>query len=151
MATIAKVWFDDKRIYIQDDHGGIHSRPLEAFPRLLEATRDQRDLYEIGLHGDDIRWESLDEDIHITSFLETPGTEPDTGNEIAAIFKRFPEINVSEMARTIGIDKSLLSRYIYGIKKPSAKRKEMILQAIRKLGREMASYPDKEYQGSANE
>ena len=44
-----------------------------------------------------------------------------------------------EMARTIGINKSLLSRYIYGIKKPSAQRTEQILGTIRQLGREMSA------------
>ena len=48
-------------------------------------------------------------------------------------------LNVSEMARTIGINKSLLSRYIYGIKKPSRKREEEILESIRELGRKMAA------------
>jgi len=42
------------------------------------------------------------------------------------------------MARYIGINKSLLSRYIYGIKKPSQKRTDQILDAIRQLGREMS-------------
>ncbi len=35
--------------------------------------------------------------------------------------------------------RGLLSRYIYGIKKPSAQRTEQILGAIRKLGCEMAA------------
>ena len=83
------------------------------------------------------RGEEIDEDIHVSSFLET--AEPDAENNIARIFKRFPQLNVSEMARTIGIDKSLLSRYIYGIKKPSAQREKTIIEAIRSLGKEMAS------------
>ena len=114
-----------------------YSRPLEAFPLLLEATPQQRAQFEIGLDGDDIRWDEIDEDIHISSFFET--AEPDTDNPIADVFKRFPQLNVSEVARTIGINKSLLSRYIYGIKKPSAQRTEQILDAIRQLGREMAA------------
>lgn len=135
--TIVKVWFENGRILVQTDDGVILSRPLEAFPALLDATPEQRNHFEIGLYGDDIRWEELDEDIHLTSFLEK--AEPDPDNEIAAIFKRFPQLNVSEMARTIGINKSLLSRYIYGTKKPSPSRKEQILEAIRRLGKEMAS------------
>lgn len=138
MPTIVKVWFKNGRIFVQTDGGKTLSRPLEAFPALLEATSEQRNRFEIGLYGDDIRWEALDEGIHITSFLEA--TEPEPDNEIADIFRHFPQLNVSEMARTIGINKSLLSRYIYGIKKPSIKRKEQILDAIRKLGREMAEY-----------
>ena len=138
--TISKVWFKDGRIYVQTDDGETLSRPLEAFPVLLEAAPEQRSHFEIGLYGDDIRWEELDEDIHVSSFLEN--SEPDPTNEIYAVFRRFPQLNVSEMARTIGINKSLLSRYIYGIKKPSEVRKRQILEAIRQLGREMASYPE---------
>ena len=137
MERIVRVWFDKGRIFIKTDGNNIYSRPLEAFPLLYEATPEQRALFEIGLEGDDLHWDDIDEDIHISSFFET--TEPDTDNVIANVFKRFPQLNVSEVARTIGINKSLLSRYIYGIKKPSQKRAEQILDAIRQLGREMAS------------
>ena len=137
MEAIVKLWFSDERIFILTDQGNEYSRPLEAFPLLLEATPQQRAQFEIGLDGDDIRWDEIDEDIHIRSFYET--AEPDTNNPIADVFKRFPQLNVSEVARTIGINKSLLSRYIYGIKKPSAQRTEQILDAIRQLGREMAA------------
>ena len=134
---ITKAWFDDGRIYILTDRGNTYSRPLEAFPLLLEATDGQRAKYEIGMDGDDIHWDDIDEDIHISSFYDA--TEPDLNNPIADAFRRFPQLNVSEVARTIGINKSLLSRYIYGIKKPSPQRVEQILGALRQLGREMAS------------
>lgn len=137
MEAIVKVWFEGRRIYIHTDQGNTYSRPLEAFPLLLEATPAQRNNYQIGIDGDDIRWDDIDEDIHISSFYET--VEPDTNNPIAAVFRRFPQLNVSEMARTIGINKSLLSRYIYGIKKPSASRQEQILESVRRIGREMSA------------
>ena len=140
MERINKVWFDQGRIFIRTDEGNSYSRPLEAFPRLMEATAKQRAAFKIGRDGDDLRWEELDEDIHISSFSET--TEPEPDNEIAAIFKRFPQLNVSEMARTIGINKSLLAKYIYGIKRPSPSRREQIFSAVRALGREMAGYHD---------
>ncbi len=136
--TIIRVWFEKGRIFIKTDLENEYSRPLEAFPVLLEATPQQRAKYVIGRYGDDLRWEELDEDIHISSFYEN--AEPDSDNVIAAVFKRFPQLNVSEVARTIGINKSLLSRYIYGIKKPSSKRAEQIIDAIRQLGRDMASF-----------
>ncbi len=137
MESIVKLWFADGRIYILTDQGNTYSRPLEAFPLLLEATPEQRARYEIGIDGDDIRWDDIDEDIHISSFFVT--AEPDTNNPIAEVFRKFPQLNVSEVARTIGINKSLLSRYIYGIKKPSAQRTEQILDTIRQLGREMSA------------
>ena len=114
----------------------MYSRPLETFPVLLEATEEDRLDYKIGRFGDDIRWPSLDEDIHISSFMED-NAEPDYTNEIAMIFSRFPQLNVSEVARSIGINKSLLSKYIYGIKKPSEKRKQEIVSSLHSLGREL--------------
>ncbi|MCQ2176255.1 MAG: DUF2442 domain-containing protein [Bacteroidales bacterium] len=137
MGAIVKVWFNEGRIYILTDQGNTYSRPLEAFPLLLDATDEQRAKYEIGLDGDDIHWDEIDEDIHISSFFDT--AEPDMNNPIADIFHRFPQLNVSEVARTIGINKSLLSRYIYGIKKPSQQRTDQIISTIRQLGREMAA------------
>ena len=138
MEAIVKVWFEGNRVYILTDHNNTYSRPLEAFPLLLEATPEQRAKYEIGLEGDDIHWDEIDEDIHISSFFLKE--EPNTNNPVADIFKRFPWLNVSEVARTLGINKSLLSRYIYGIKKPSEKRLAKIVGSIRQMGHEMASF-----------
>ena len=137
MEAIVKLWFEGGRIHILTDKGNTYSRPLEAFPLLLEATPEQRSHFEIGLDGDDVRWDEIDEDIHISSFFVN--AEPDMDNPIAEVFHKFPQLNVSEVARTIGINKSLLSRYIYGIKKPSRQRTEQIFEAIRQLGREMAA------------
>ena len=139
METIAKLWFAEGRIYILTDKNRTYSRPLEAFPLLLEATPEQRNNFSIGFDGEDVHWEEIDEDIHISSFYNTE--EPDPDNIIGNVFRKFPQLNVSEMARTIGINKSLLSRYIYGIKKPSEERTKQILDAIRKLGKEMAEIP----------
>lgn len=132
MAKIQKVWFDNQRIYILTDEELTLSRPLEAFPVLKEATSDELNAYKIGRFGDDIRWEGLDEDIHITSFYET--AEPNPENEVARLFLMFPQLNVSEMARYIGINKSLLAKYIYGMKKPSAERLLQIKAAFHSIG-----------------
>lgn len=131
------VWFGNERIYMLSNEDKVYSRPLEAFPLLKEASDKERLDFEIGKFGDGIRWKSLDEDIHISSFFDT--VEPDYENEIATIFKRFPQLNVSEVARSIGIDKSLLSKYIYGIKKPSEQRKMQIKEALHVLGEELIS------------
>lgn len=91
--------------------------------------------FKIGRFGDDIRWEKLDEDVHISSFYET--VEPDPDNEIGRIFRNFPQLNVSEVARYIGINKSLLAKYIYGIKKPSKDRTHQIKKALHDIGQEL--------------
>lgn len=51
-----KVWFDANRIFIMTDAGETLSRPLEAFPVLMEATEQARLDFKIGRFGDDIRW-----------------------------------------------------------------------------------------------
>jgi hypothetical protein len=132
MDTIKDIWFDANRIYMKTEAGKTFSRPLEAFPLLKEASDEERRDFKIGRFGDDIRWEKLDEDIHISSFFGT--SEPDYENEIAEIFNRFSWLNVSEVARSMGINKSLLSKYIYGIKKPSRQRTAQIKEALHVLG-----------------
>lgn len=136
MEKIVNVWFDSKRIYIETDGSKVYSRPLEAFPVLLEASKRQRLGFRIGRFGDDIRWPALDEDIHISNFTDDR-TEADYDNDIARIFSKFPQLNVSKVAESIGINKSLLSKYIYGIKKPSEKRRQEIVSALHELGREL--------------
>ena len=132
---IEKVWFNNERIYLLTDSGETLSRPLEAFPVLKEASQEERNDFKIGRFGDDLRWEKLDEDIHISSFYET--IEPNPENEIGRIFRQFPQLNVSEMARYIGINKSLLAKYIYGIKKPSEERMRQIKDALHVIGKEL--------------
>ena len=51
MESIVKLWFKEERIYILTDKGNTYSRPLEAFPLLLDATPAQRQAFEIGLEG----------------------------------------------------------------------------------------------------
>ncbi len=136
MEKINNLWFDKNRIYIRTDADNVYSQPLEMFPVLHDASDEERLDYKIGRFGDDIRWASLDEDIHISNFTED-SNNLDYDNEIARIFKMFPQLNVSEIARTIGINKSLLSKYIYGIKKPSEKRRREIIDALHNLGQEL--------------
>ena len=135
MAKIEKVWFDANRIYLLTDGGESLSRPLEAFPVLKEASESERLDFKIGRFGDDIHWEKLDEDVHVSSFYDT--IEPNPDNEVARIFSKFPQINVSEMAKYIGINKSLLTKYIYGIKKPSAERMQKIKESFHLMGQEL--------------
>ena len=137
METIKNLWFDGNRIYMRSNEGRVFSRPLKAYPELDEASIEQRNDFTIDEDGMAIRWESLDVDMHISSFYET--TEPNNDNQVAAMFNRFPWLNVSEVARYLGINKSLLSRYIYGISKPSEQRLQQIRDAFHTFGKELES------------
>ena len=135
MEKINNVWFENERIYMLSSEDKVYSRPLEAFPILKEASEAQREAYTIEMRGTALRWKELDEDIHISGFYDT--TEPEYSNEIAKIFKCFPQLNVSEVARTVGINKSLLAKYIYGIKKPGDERVTQIKEALHMIGSQL--------------
>lgn len=137
MEQIKNLWFDADRIYMRSSDGRVLSRPLKAYPELEEATVEQRNDFTIDEDGMAVRWETLDADMHISSFYET--SEPNEENEVGAMFKRFPWLNVSEVARFLGINKSLLARYIYGISKPSEQRVQQIREAFHALGKELQS------------
>ena len=136
MEKIIKISFCGNDICVVTDSGKEYRKALEFFPALKEATPSQREHYQINKFGDAVRWAEIDEDIHITSL--TDGAQP-TENAITATFRKFPFLNVSEVARSLGMHKSLLSKYIYGTKKPSEKREKEILDALRELGRQLAN------------
>jgi hypothetical protein len=137
MEKIKNLWFDKNRIYMRSTEGRVLSRPLKAYPELDEATVEQRNDFTIDEDGVAVRWDALDADMHISSFYET--SEPNEENEVAAMFNRFPWLNVSEVARYLGINKSLLARYIYGISKPSEQRLQQIRDAFHTFGKELQS------------
>ena len=123
-----RVWFEGERIYIETDDGRTLWQSILYYQRLKNATDEQLNDYELGHFG--IHWEEIDEDISYESF-EYENPEP-TG--ISRIFLTHPELNASAVARRLGIQQSLLAQYIRGLKKPSAEREQMILEAIRDIG-----------------
>ncbi len=137
MEKILKVWFENERIFIYTDQGHTLSLALEVFPTLKDATAEQRNAVVIKPWGDAMRWEEIDEDIHISTFYED--LKPNHDNEVADLFNRFPQLNVSEVARLIGIHKSLLAQYIYGVKTPSKERMQKIKSVLHQLGLDLAA------------
>lgn len=130
---ITKIWFADNRIYGQADDGRTLWQSLLYYKRLLYATDEERNDYEINAFG--IRWERLDEDVSFESF-EYDDPEP---SGISKTLLSHPELNLSAIARRMGIQQSLLAAYANGTKKPSAERERMILDEIRAVGRELVA------------
>lgn len=67
---ITKIWFDENNLYVTIDSGHTIGNPLEWFPRLQQATPEQRNNYVIGKFADDISWEEIDEDISLESLFD---------------------------------------------------------------------------------
>jgi Protein of unknown function (DUF2442) len=72
MSTSAKeLRFDDHTMWVELSDGRTLGIPLAWFPRLLNATPEQRAAYEIGQYG--LHWEAIDEDISIEGLLAGRG------------------------------------------------------------------------------
>lgn len=58
---ILKVWFDSKNIFLRTKKGVEKSMPLKWFPRLQNASMEQRENFEISPFG--IHCSEIDEDL----------------------------------------------------------------------------------------
>jgi transcriptional regulator with XRE-family HTH domain len=128
-----KIWFD-QFVNLEMEDGSTARLPLSDFPRLKFATEEQRADYTLSPYG--IHWEGIDEDLSYEGFFAQNAEYP---NAIAKTLKSFPEINVNQLARRMGVNQSLLAKYICGAKKPSEGRLKEIEQALHELGRELSA------------
>lgn len=62
--------------------------------------------------------------------INTPAGE----NRIGEIFAKFPELNVRQVARAMGINETLLQQYVNGKKQPSFERAMEIEEYLHHLG-----------------
>jgi len=67
MAT--DVWFDSEMMHVRLLDGREISVPLDWFPKLREATNEQRLKWKFIGKGVGIHWEELDEDISVVALL----------------------------------------------------------------------------------
>ena len=128
---IIEIWFDSDYIYGKDETGKKYKQSLLWYPKLREASDEERSNYIFGMGG--IHWRELDEDISFESF-EYDDAEP---SALQRFFLTHKEINVAEFARLMGLNPTLLRNYINGFKKPSKAREQEIMDFIHKLGKEL--------------
>lgn len=68
-ARATKIWFDEHNLWVLLSDGRQLSVPLTYFPRLLNATREQREKFIISGGGTGLHWEEIDEDISVPGLL----------------------------------------------------------------------------------
>ncbi len=130
MDKIVKVWTTETEIWVEREDGVKGFERFADYPRLRDASREERNSYEVlpfGLH-----WEGLDEDLSFDGFFNK--------KEYTALYRFFmehPELNASAIARRLGISQSLFAQYISGHKRPSANRERQITEHIRHIGAEL--------------
>lgn len=119
------------------DDGTEKSRPLEAFPILMDASDEQRNYFVIWADGQSIRWDNIDEDIHISSFDED--IEPNRNNEVAKMIDSIGVINLEAFAKMIGMKKTKLDLFRYGIWSPSKESLKKIKDGLRQINNRIAA------------
>lgn len=74
MNTLAKsVHFDEAMMWVSFTDGRQLGVPLAFFPRLLQASPEQRSRFQISAGGLGLHWEELDEDISVPALLRGTG------------------------------------------------------------------------------
>ncbi len=64
------VRFTEDAMSVSLSDGREVSVPLEWFPRLRNATSEQRNKWRLIAHGIGMHWEEIDEDIAVTTLLQ---------------------------------------------------------------------------------
>lgn len=129
---ITRIWFDKDYLHGVDESGKEYRQSLLWYPVLKNATDEERSSFRFGFRG--IHWRDLDVDISFESFADEDA-EPTALQRFFLVHK---EIKISEFAKMIGLDASLLRNYINGFKKPSKEREKMILCGIHSLASQYA-------------
>lgn len=73
------VEFTEDQLIVSLRDGRTISVPLAWFPRLLHATHEQRNAWELLGDGEGIHWPQLDEDLSVAGLLRgtpAPGSSP---------------------------------------------------------------------------
>lgn len=133
--SIAKVFFSEGRIGIQTSSGESRTLPLEVFPALYYADENQRNEYYLWDNNRSIRWEGVDEDIHISHFYEEENVNPN--NEVNHLLAKFPYLDLKSFADVVGIHWTLLARLKFGVVTASVEMLNRIKNALRSIGQEM--------------
>ena len=130
MEKIEKIWLTEDAVWIRTIDGREACEKFEDYPRLRYATSEQRANYTTDSWG--IRWEDIDEDLSFEGFFNKQPT-----TELYKLFMAHPELNVSAIARRMGISQSLMAQYISGKKKASEARLKRIIDTVREIGQEL--------------
>lgn len=127
---IDKIWLTDTAVWIRTSEGKEVCEQFADYPRLRNASQEQREQFETDEYG--IHWEALDEDLSFEGFFDKKES-----TELYRLFMAHPELNVSAIARRMGISQSLMAQYISGKKRVSQERIDLIYDTIRAVGQEL--------------
>lgn len=130
MLEVTKIWLTEDAVHIRTADGREAKELFADYARLRNVPRTDLEDFttdEFGIH-----WPKLNEDLSFEGFFMKKKDNP-----LYKLFLTFPEINVSALARRMGISQSLMAQYIGGGKKPSREREQAIVDELKKIGGEL--------------
>lgn len=127
---ITKIWLTDDAVHIMTADGCEAKELFADYARLKNAPREALEDYTPDAFG--IHWNTLNEDLCYEDFFKEKKNSP-----LYRLFLSHPEINVSALARRLGISQSLMAQYVSGGKKPSQERTDAIIGELKKIGNEL--------------
>jgi len=80
---VKNIRFTNEKVYFELKDGREIGVPLDWFPKLKEASPEERNNYYLTANGTGVHWESLDEDISIKYLLREQFCLLDTATEKA--------------------------------------------------------------------
>lgn len=75
------VKFDDNQMWVSLSDGRVIGVPLAWFPKLMNASKKDKDAVEVSAFG--LHWVKLDEDISVEGLLAGRGDQSSVGGEAA--------------------------------------------------------------------
>ncbi len=64
------LWFTEDMLFVRLEDGREAGTPLEWFPKLRNATNDQRMNWRLIGNGVGIHWEDIDEDLSVRKLIQ---------------------------------------------------------------------------------
>lgn len=127
---VTKIWLTDDAVHIMTADGREAKELFAGYPRLKNAPKEALEDFTADSFG--IHWNVLNEDLCFDNFFQEKKATP-----LYLLFMSHPEINVSALARRLGISQSLMAQYIGGNKKPSKERADAIVRELHNIGKEL--------------
>ena len=130
MISIERIWLTADAVWIRTADGREACEHFEDYPRLRDATPQQRADFQADEFG--INWPDINEDLSFEGFFFQKER-----TELYRVFMAHPELNASAVARRMGISQSLFAQYLSGVKLPSRARLAKIYETLHAIGREL--------------
>ncbi len=84
--NVKKVWVDDKNVYVETKDGLVASYAFSRWPRLANATKAQREDFQLTYLG--IYWPQIDEDLSFEGMFADAGYCEHTVNEDSVVYEK---------------------------------------------------------------